>query len=280
MHLQHWLVLQGKLPTGCVFHLLAGGRSNRVWHVEGEISAVLKLYHPASGNPMFANDPDREVSSLQCLAGTGMAPRLIAAGEFESARWILYTHVTGSTWRQQPDHVARLLGRLHDQPFPEKLPKGVNGSVQIETGTHHILTDCSGPEADRVARMRPLTTVPPTTRCGLIHGDPVPGNIVEHDGTLTLIDWQCPVFGDPAEDLAVFASPAMQYLYRGVPLSSDEEASFLSAYPDHRVTSRYKALKPWFHWRMAAYCLWKSQRGQQEYAHAQGLELAALLQAA
>ena len=93
---------------------------------------------------------------------------------------------------------------------------------------------------------------------------------------LTLIDWQCPRLGDPAEDLALFLSPAMQLLYRGAPLGLAEQDAFLAAYPDPQVTARLRALLPWFHWRMAAYCLWKAERGGAEDREAMALEIAAL----
>ena len=68
----------------------------------------------------------------------------------------------------------------------------------------------------------------------------------------------------------MFLSPAMQSLYRGNVLTRDEEAQFAAAYPDHRVVARYYALKPWFHWRMAAYCCWRGD------LDAMRLEMAAL----
>jgi hypothetical protein len=40
--------------------------------------------------------------------------------------------------------------------------------------------------------------------------------------------------------------------------------------------ARYNALRPLFHWRMAAYCLWRAARGDIGYAQAAALEIAAL----
>lgn len=118
--------------------------------------------------------------------------------------------------------------------------------------------------------------VPPGGPAVPIHRDPVPGNVIVGADGLRLIDWQCPALGDPAEDLAVFLSPAMQQLYRGAPLAEDEVRAFLNAYPDHAVVARWSALRPWFGRRMAAYCLWQAARGAADYGHAAGLELAAL----
>ena len=44
-----------------------------------------------------------------------------------------------------------------------------------------------------------------------------------------------------------------------------EEQRFLSAYGDAETASRYQALAPWFHWRMAAYCLWRASSGATDY---------------
>ncbi|WP_370285643.1 phosphotransferase [Phaeobacter sp. B1627] len=217
----------------------------------------MKLYRPSRGNPLFANDPVRERQSLRALSGTGFVPRYLAHGRWQGQDWLMYSHLVGAPWREDTAHVARLLGILHDQVAFSGLPDGANGSQALASQTLNILAQCSGPGRD-LRRLHPQGVVPPTRQTGLIHGDPVPGNLVEHDGTLALIDWQCPQRGDPAEDLALFLSPAMQFLYRGRPLGPEEEAQFASAYPDRRVVARYFALKPWFHWRMAAYCMWRN----------------------
>ncbi|KUP94742.1 phosphotransferase enzyme family protein [Tritonibacter horizontis] len=189
-----------------------------------------------------------------------MVPRYVAHGYWQNRDWLIYTHLAGGPWTQDTAHVARLLGILHDQAVFAGLPDGVNGSVALEAQTEAILAVTDSAESAELMTQRPLGRVPETLQTGLIHGDPVPGNLMVHDGTLALIDWQCPQRGDPAEDLALFLSPAMQLLYRGRPLSALEETEFVAAYPDRRVVSRYFALKPWFHWRMAAYCLWRNDR--------------------
>ena len=250
---------------------LAGGRSNYVWRA-GNI--VVKLYRECRNNPLFSNDAQLEQASLTWLAGTGMVPRLIDAGTFDGYRWLAYSHITGTVWQAGTAHVAQLLGRLHNQPGFSGLPMGCNGSSELAVQTRVILAKCRDS-----AHLRALVPSGPVAKLAqpvLIHGDPVPGNLVEHDGNLTLIDWQCPQLGDPAEDLALFLSPAMQLLYRGSPLTQDEEDVFRSAYPNKGVLARLQALKPWFHWRMAAYCQWKAEQGCSRDREAMALEVAAL----
>ena len=168
---------------------------------------MVKLYARDTDNPLFANDPQRERAALQALGGTGMVPHYLSDGAFEGQQWLAYTHIPGETWSQNAGHVAQLLGRLHDQPTISGLPQGCNGSRALAEQTHHILGRCQG--AETLLAVEPRGEVAPYLSPTLIHGDPVPGNIVAHDGTLTLIDWQCPQMGDPTEDLALFLSPAM-----------------------------------------------------------------------
>ncbi|MBE1285490.1 MAG: phosphotransferase [Rhodobacteraceae bacterium] len=255
---------------------LQGGRSNHVWHVRGRSDAVVKVFDRSSRNPMFENDPRHEAICLMRLAGTGMVPKFVGTGEFDGWTWLIYRHLIGQPWVQQTEQVAHLLGRLHDQTAPEGFALGVNGSEALATQTYSILHRCAGSQVQTLLDLRPNGHVEPSSQTSLIHGDPVPGNLLVHDGTLTLIDWQCPKNGDPAEDLAIFASPAMQSLYRGRPLSETETAEFLAAYPNPLVARRYLRLSKWYHWRMAAYCLWKTQQGHADYSEAMELEIAEL----
>ena len=85
--------------------------------------------------------------------------------------------------------------------------------------------------------------------------------------------------GDPCEDLAILLSPAMQHVYRGTPLSADERDALFDGYADTEIIDRYQTLAPLFHWRMAAYCLWRVKRGAPEYAEGFELERVALTDA-
>ncbi|AUR05601.1 thiamine kinase ThiK-like protein [Phaeobacter inhibens] len=250
---------------------LLGGRSNLVWRLGG---IVVKLYGDSHANPLFANDAAREYATLQALNGIALVPELLTSGQFEGHDWLAYRHSPGVTWSSGTAEVAALLGRLHAQPVIPSLPIGVSGSEEIKDQTRSILAYCG--DAGDLNRLEPGRKIPAAGRKVLIHGDPVPGNIVTSGGCLTLIDWQCPQIGDPAEDLALFLSPAMQQVYRGAPLTGAEEATFLAAYPEAEITQRYLLLKPWFHWRMTAYCQWRDERDGDQNSLAYRLERAAL----
>ncbi|MDK3016914.1 phosphotransferase family protein [Pseudodonghicola flavimaris] len=263
---------RGLIVPGPV-RMLSGGRSNLVWQVPGPVGAlVLKLYDPGAATPLFANDAGREVAALRALQRTGLAPELVAERVDGPLSWVLYRHLPGAGWTAGAGQVARLLGHLHRQPRPD-LPAGPRGSAALVRQTRALLALC--PEDGGLAGLEPPGRVAEVAPA-LIHGDPVPGNIVLGPEGAALIDWQCPALGDPAADLAIFLSPAMQLIYRGAPLSPAEEAACLAAYPDRRVVARLNALLPWFHWRMAAYCQLQAGRGQTPYGAGLALERAAL----
>lgn len=270
------LVERGLATGDSGFIRMHGGRSNRVWRLSGPGGLVLKLFGTDDGNPMFANDAGLEQLAMQALDATGLAPRFVASGRVGQLPWILYRHVPGSAWSRGVDEVAGLLGRLHAIPRISGLPPGPNGSEDLVAQTQRILAALDPGQDRSLLRLQPAGVVGPSRSLSVIHRDPVPGNLVQCDRHLTLIDWQCPAIGDPAEDLAVFLSPAMQHLYAGAVLAQDMVERMLTLYPDPQVADRYRQLSPWFHWRMAAYCLWKVQAGDRDYRKGLELELALL----
>ncbi|MFB0994862.1 MAG: phosphotransferase, partial [Paracoccaceae bacterium] len=146
------------------------------------------------------------------------------------------------------------------------------GSAALFKTAEQLFVLCKGPTPPA-----PLVkTLGPVKKPCLIHADMVAGNIIVGPEGLRFIDWQCPAVGDPAEDLAMFLSPAMQALYRGKPLQAAEAADFLNAYPDQEVVKRLHELLPLFHYRMAAYCLWRAQNGFPAYKVGHDFEMAIL----
>jgi aminoglycoside phosphotransferase (APT) family kinase protein len=185
--------------------------------------------------------------------------------------WLVYHYCPGAAWQQGPENPGNTLERLHKVPAPQQVfRKTPNGSAQLLHHAKTIAALCSAP-------LPPVPNDPniaPGPAC-LIHGDAVPGNFILHQGRTTLIDWQCPAIGDPTEDIATFLSPAMQWLYRGAPLTPQEIETFRAAFPAEKLI-RHDRLAEIYHWRMAAHCLWKSERNEPDYAQALELELAAL----
>lgn len=252
---------------------LQGGRCNRLWRVGGR---VVKLYRPGGGvSPLFANAPDAEAAALDYLAGSGLAPPLRGRIETPSGSCLVYDHQPGRAWRAAPGAVGRVLARLHALRGPQ-LATDPGGAARLIRQTRAILAGCGGAAARWLAARAPGPGAPPLRRLSLVHGDAVPGNIISTRAGPVLIDWQSPARGDPCGDLALFLSPAMQALYRGRPLSAAERARFLGGYGDAATRARYRALAPLLHWRIAAHCLWRAQRGTPGYRRAFEFERAAL----
>lgn len=242
---------------------LAGGRVNRVWRV-GHL--VVKLFRHAGHSPLFPNDPRAEVAALTALGPRALAPVLNAHGD----DLVIYEHVEGTRFSGDPRPVARLLGRLHAQPAWAGLRAAPNGADELRADALRVAQGVSG--------LPPLPDVPdvPAGPVRPIHADPVAGNIILGAGGALLIDWQCPALGDAAEDLATFLSPAMQMVYKS-PLSPGAARAFLAQYGRVDAVTRYHALAPLYHWRMAAHCLWRAAHGGGAvYGRAAAAEIAAI----
>ncbi|MGO4917551.1 phosphotransferase family protein [Pseudogemmobacter sp. W21_MBD1_M6] len=273
------LAALGLIAENCAPERLFGGRTNLVWRIsEGPRAVVCKLFCKGFASPLFPNDSTSEATVLASLAGTGLSPGILASIETKFGPVIVYEFVHGASWTGGAVDVGKALAKVHSHQAPEGLRILPSGSAAIAQQTLAILQECDGADADAIVARQPPTTLPPAETLCLIHGDVVPNNIIRTTAGLVFIDWQCPALGDPCEDVAMFLSPAMQALYGGHDLSADDRDAFLSAYGDLAIATRYKKLAPLFHWRMAAHCLWKSQRGERDYTPAIELELAALEQ--
>jgi fructosamine-3-kinase len=258
---------------------LIGGRTNALWHVtDGQRAIVCKLFCDGFASPLFPNDSAAEVLVLSSLAGTNLSPELLGQIKTKLGTVVVYEYVDGSSWTDGAGDVGKALRQLHISEAPPGLRILPSGSDAITRQTVAMLAECNDVKVDALLTKRPTGLVKPEKILRLIHGDVVPSNIIRTEKSLVFIDWQCPALGDPCEDLAMFLSPAMQALYGGHVLSSDEKHAFLAAYGDLKIAARYYELAPFFHWRMAAHCLWKAQRGERDYAQVLELEIAALEQ--
>lgn len=259
------------------WHKLSGGRTNRCWRVcLRDRTLVVKLFGRGDANPLFPNDPSAEAVVLSHLSGQDIAPDLIGHVATDAGECVVYRHVEGATWRSGASDVARLLARVHALGAVPSLRRAPDGSRAIEAQTCDILRLCPDASAEPLRHRQPRGFIPPGGRARLLHGDPVPGNIIGTGPHMRLIDWQCPAIGDPCEDIAMFLSPAMQIAYRGAILSPQATRSFLGSYPSADIVHRYRALAPWYHWRMAAYCTWLGLRGDPSASQAIAAEIAAL----
>jgi aminoglycoside phosphotransferase (APT) family kinase protein len=248
--------------------LLAGGYTNQVWKVRaGRDLFIEKRYsdHPPEPNPMYPNLPDHEARALAHLVGTGLVPELVrfTPAQDHHGAVLVYRYVAGTQWRRGTGDVARLLHAVHAAPAPKGLRPLHRSAAEALGRADEVIDDVPLPaERDRVRAHRPSGEVDtrPVRRPALVHTDCGPGNLVRSRLGLVLIDWQCPGLGDPVEDLACFLSPAMMVLYAAPPHRRSATESFLSAYPDRSVVDRYRHDGVAWHYRIAAYCLWRAHR--------------------
>lgn len=269
-------------PSTGRWSAMSGGNTNSVWHVSGGPRAlVVKLYDAAADTLLFANDPDAEEASLIALAGAGLAPDLLAAAVTPLGRSLVYPHLPGRPWRtgDDPAPVSERLAHLHTQPRATALPIGSLGPGRLRDDTLAICELLGREGTDLARRLPSLSSTPNDAPTVFIHGDPTAANTLLTPEGVRFIDWQCPAFGDPADDLAVFLSPAMQIVSGNLPLGPEEEARFLTAYAEaaergHETVARYRALAPLYHARMTAYALWRAGRGAAVYARAAKAERA------
>lgn len=258
---------------------LIGGRTNAAWLAQTSAgNVVVKLYSGPARNPLFPNDPKAEAQLLQLLSSSQHTPIFRAKFETDSGACNVYDHIPGDTWQAGTSDVARLMATLHATPCPSNLRQAPDGAADLVIQTQKILALCE--ETSGLAQAKPTNGPSASGMSCLLHSDIVPGNLIRNDTGLHLIDWQCPATGDPCEDIAIFLSPAMQHLYRGAALSDAEIDAFFTAYERPEITARYDALAPFYHWRMAAYCLWQMQNGRDDYAQGLALERAALQRSA
>jgi len=265
------LKLTGEIDWSPLF----GGRTNAAWKgaCDGEVF-VAKLYSGPARNPLFPNDPKAEAQLLKSLSPSMQSPVFRAQMTTDAGTCNFYDHIPGTTWQSGVAEVAQLMAALHAIPCPEGLRHAPDGSQELHDQTRKILSNCA--ESDLLLAAEPKGSVGKSGEKTLLHSDIVPGNLIRNDTGLHLIDWQCPATGDPCEDIAIFLSPAMQFLYRGDTLSASEMDTFFAAYGAPKVRARYGSLAPFYHWRMAAYCLWQMQNGRPDYAQGLALELEAL----
>ncbi|MCI2394738.1 phosphotransferase [Aliiroseovarius sediminis] len=286
--LKHVWVDAGIIPDTACWTALTGGRTNLAWKVQinARASFVCKLFVPNTATPIFANNAVREVLALRTLSGKNIAPNLVAFQDSSVGESLVYKHLTGGPWRDDVTPVAKLMARLHEILPPDGLPTGPVGPAALVADGLAMIDQM--PREKLPSDLRQTCCIPadadlPAARRVFVHGDIVPGNILDTPDGLRLIDWQCPSIGDPSLDIAMFLSPAMQVLYGHRPLTIDEVACFLNVYQqesgDEQTVTRYRALAPLYHWRMAIYCHWKASRGDHDYAAAAAVETALLQKA-
>ncbi len=268
--LHRHLVADGLISDDTIWHPQTGGRTNKVWRLTGASDLICKLYLDASANPLYANTPLAEYECLRALAGENVAPDAHGFVETPFGVVLLYHYIAGQLWDGDVLAVADLLHRVHGlspsiglRVLPDDAPSVVAQGLDI-------LDKVKGGLGDELRAVRPDVYIEPAAPV-LIHTDVVAGNLINGADGLRLIDWQCPALGDPLVDVAMFLSPAMHFIYGTAPLTADGKAAFLNAI-NPALRARYECAGALYHWRMAAYCLWRFDQGIADYKQAALLE--------
>ena len=253
MPLKNDLIRQKLIDAKARWQPMTGGHSNDVWRVGDR---VVKLYRKNGDNPIFRNSGKDEANALRVLSGANIAPNYYGMAKSGEGLAVVYAYLDGDH-KADPIEVAELLQRVWAQKPPRQfrlssltpldiLREGENCNDQLRW-------------TERVSFEHYDYTLPelPVPEPVFLHGDPVIGNILATKDGLRLIDWQCPSFGDPTRDVAIYLSPAMQYLY-----GSDDiaERVFLAALPTH-IADRYVAMRALYLWWMERYCTWRYWQG-------------------
>ena len=258
--------MQGILSNQTVWHTQTGGRTNKVWRLVGEQDLICKLYLDTQTNPLFNNTPKAEYECLLLLNGSDIAPKPFEYLKTPFGEVLLYDYIKGETWTRDVDIVSELLTRIRKHKYPKRLRILSNLPSDIKQTGLEIINKLNSYHQNKLIRICPdisISNIEPV----LLHTDVVPGNLILGDKGLRLIDWQCPAIGDPIVDIVMFLSPGMHKIYGSGKLSMKDHEAFLMNLTS-KLRSRYNILGPLYHWRLAAYCFWKAEKGFVEYEKA------------
>lgn len=176
---RHDLVARGVITNSAVWTMLMGGRSNRVWRLDGpDETLICKLYSPLTGNPLYPNLPGVEYEMLKALHAHDIAPEPVVLLNTGAGDVLVYRHISGSNWQSGSKNVARLLARLHEQVLGVPLRLLASGSSALIRQTEAILAACPGDNSG-LAQPVPDPKIPPIALAVPIHTDVVASNIIE-----------------------------------------------------------------------------------------------------
>ena len=281
-----WLQEQGACSSVQSAEPLKGGYWNAVYRIRGaDFDLVLKQFAIDSGKGLFPVLADDEARALEQLAGTGIAPQYHSYWpQAPGGAVLLYEFAPGQMWRDDMVAAGGLFKRLHAAPVMGPFRTLPTQPAELLTQAEELI----GGYIVQALGVQLEALCPPVIELEsapsvLVHTDSGPGNIIQSPDAITFIDFQCPGMGDACEDLTCFLSPGIHHLYGLPPLSEEQEQAYLLAYGDADVLQRFKYMRAYYSYRMAAYFVMRhySQQGldekvSQAYLKAAQLEISAL----
>ncbi len=272
-------------PAGAQVHPLAGGYWNQVFRVVGGDRDLVVKHFGGSlvESTLFPVLPDDEARALEILAGYGIAPEPVAFFPAETGRGpvLVYRFFIGEMWDGDVVDAAALLKVLHHVDTTGFRSMPASPADILDDADRLPLPPRNDAAWQRIAVLRPVVTsnVQPVKRV-MIHGDFSAGNMIAGPDGIRCIDWQCPGMGDAAEDLWSFLSPAFQILYDRSPFEGDAIEIFRQAYGEADVLARLDYLAPFFSYRFAHYCCFRTHQladvdavGSERYRRATSAEI-------
>ncbi|MTI42259.1 aminoglycoside phosphotransferase family protein [Roseibium hamelinense] len=242
--------------------------TSRFWELraDGRIFIVKEFYPGLEDNPLFPTLPKQEASALYYLESIGLAPSLEAAFESPDGNpMVIYGYEPAGSDEIDVREAGKLLVNLASQVIATKeFQKVPAGALDVLAQADNILTRI--PESRRAAnliKLRPSESDFGNDRIDfeptLVHRSLCLGTVLATREGPRLIDWQYAGIGDPVEDLVCFLSPGLLTLYGIRPLALHAEDVLLQTYPDRDVMRRFERDRIAYHWRLAAYCLYRQE---------------------
>jgi len=212
------------LPTATAVPL-DGGYSNETYRVSGPVDAVLRVN--GHQNDTLGLSPAGEAAAIRAAAARGIAPEVVRAGD----GYLLTALVPGVLLTPERSHepayiraLARVLTHVHAiegvdrvcDPFwlvRTYLDGARELGVAMPEGLGAVLAEVDAIEERAAAR---------GDRAAYCHNDFYRFNVIDHDGRLTLLDWELSGVGNVYFDLA---TPAFHESY-----TPEEEHLLIEAY--------------------------------------------------
>ncbi|MBO6757485.1 MAG: phosphotransferase [Roseibium sp.] len=251
---------------GATLKALPVNYTSRFWRLEtGQRIYVIKEFYPGlEDNPLYPTLPDHEAAALIDLERQALAPRLEAYCQSPQGHPLLiYGYAPAAEDDVPLDAATALIARLSAVGLPSGgyRPVPMGGAAVLRHGDAFLSLIAGCAKAVNLARLRPDHTagIPGPGQPSLVHRSLSPGTLQATARGVRLIDWQYSGLGDPIEDLAGFLSPGLTTLYGMRPLVTDAENLFFDYYPHRDILDRFHRLRAAYHWRLAAYCLYRQE---------------------
>ncbi|MCX2725455.1 aminoglycoside phosphotransferase family protein [Roseibium salinum] len=262
--------LETRLPVddwnGVRLRPLPVSYTSRFWWLDtpGRVYVVKEFFPGNEENPVYPTLPHQEADALSVLSRHALSPDLEAFAQSPVGTPLLvYGYASPGSFEIGVGEAAELIGRF--AALKERVP----GHITVPSGWHEVLESGDAmlaaiPESRKAAnlkRLRPADSEVKRTAPvrSLVHRSFCLGTILATGEGARLIDWQFAGLGDPVEDIVCFVSPGLAMLYGLHPLVADVEEMFLEHYPDQETVGRFAQERSAYHWRLAAYCLFRHE---------------------